>query len=715
MKRIFSNTITGLTPGWLTFCKLTLATLMLFVISDNSSANENVSNAARKSVKSRPISKTLEVSRKIDQLVEKALEEKNLQPNDLVSDEIFLRRVYLDIAGRIPSYAEATEFLQDSSQNKRQHLIDRLLDSNGFVSNQFNYFADLLRIKSRLRNITGQPYIDFVKDSIRNNKPWDVFVKEMLTSEGNYAERGHGAVGYYLRDFGMPEDNMSNTVRIFLGTRLECAQCHDHPFDVWTQKDYFEMVAFTGGMMTRVDPPFEDANELRKMQRKGNLPEETRRNLQRMLRPLAYGVQGSGTGLARLPKDYQESDGEPNQIVTAKTMFEKKELVVPVLPKVGNKSKRKYNNRNRNGIPGAKHVDSREAYAEWMTSPDNPRFTTVIANRMWKRAMGVGVIEPVDIITSETKPSNPELMDYLTEQMVAMEFDLKQFLRAVYNSKTYQRAACVSDDEEVTEYTFRGPLLRRLSGEQLWDSLMTLAVDGVDERAGSNFYNRNYQGMDIYSLYEQTKGMSAKEVLELANMPREEVRKKQREMYDKAMSKQNAQRKEMAAEYKKLQKKQFQARKNKDYKKLAELKQELQQMIKMNRVKSMKNSRDMVRASEMTSPARPGHLVREFGQSDRDQIENSNKEPAVTQVLSLMNGYIETRIAANPNTMLMVNLDKSSTAEDKINTVFLSILNRYPTSEEKQIWLEEAKANAKTVAGDLIWTLVNNSEFLFIQ
>ena len=123
----------------------------------------------------------------------------------------------------------------------------------------------------------------------------------------------------------------------------------------------------------------------------------------------------------------------------------------------------------------------------------------------------------------------------------------------------------------------------------------------------------------------------------------------------------------------------------------------------------------MVRASEMTSPARPGHLVREFGQSDRDQIENSNKEPAVTQVLSLMNGYIETRIAANPNTMLMVNLDKSSTAEDKINTVFLSILNRYPTSEEKQIWLEEAKANAKTVAGDLIWTLVNNSEFLFIQ
>ena len=153
---------------------------------------------------------------------------------------------------------------------------------------------------------------------------------------------------------------MSNTVRIFLGTRLECAQCHDHPFDVWTQKDYFEMVAFTGGVMMRVDPPFENANELRQMQRKGQLPEETRRNLQRMLRPLSYGVQGSGTGLARLPKDYQEADGEPNEIVKARTMFEKKELVEPVIAEVGKKGKKRRQNPRDRGITGAKQVNSRE-------------------------------------------------------------------------------------------------------------------------------------------------------------------------------------------------------------------------------------------------------------------------------------------------------------------------------------------------------------------
>lgn len=703
MKRIFA-----------TLCTLALIGTFGFPFTSLSAADPVATSKPAGSVKTTPIGKTLDVSRKIDELVEQALEKKDLKPNELVSDEVFVRRVYLDIAGRIPSLDETVKFLKDESTHKRQHLIDQLLDSKGFESNQFNYFADLLRIKSRLRNVTGEPYIDFVKNSIHENKPYDQFVRELVTANGAYAERGNGAVGYYLRDFGMPEDNMSNTIRVFLGTRLECAQCHDHPFDVWTQKDYFEMVAFTGGILMRVDPPFENANELRQMQRKGNLPEETRRRLQQMLRPLSYGIQGTGTGLARLPKDYKESDGEPNQIVAAKTMFEKKELVVPEIPKI-NSSNNRRRNRDTGSIRGAKEINSREAYAQWMTSPDNPRFSTVIANRMWKRAMGVGLIEPVDIITNETVPSNPELMNYLTEQMVEMNYDLKQFLRAVYNSQTYQRVACVSDDEEITKYTFRGPLLRRLSGEQLWDSLMTLAVDKIDEREGLSFGNRSYQGMDIHEMYEKTMGMSSKEILELASMSREEIRKKQREEYDKMMAQQNKLRKSQASEYKDLQKRQIQARKNNDKEELAKIKEEYKEMIKKNRRTNSRAARDMVRASEMSSPARPGHLIREFGQSDRDTIENANKEPAVTQVLSLMNGFIETRIASNQNTQLMVNLDNAKGAKEKVDTVFLSILNRYPTANERKIWLDEATNSPSTVTADLIWTLVNNSEFLFIQ
>ncbi|MEC9093904.1 MAG: DUF1549 domain-containing protein, partial [Planctomycetota bacterium] len=522
-----------------------------------------VENGITKSVKAKPIAKTLEVSQEIDKLIQGNLNEKKLQPNDRANDEIFLRRVYLDLIGRIPSYDETVSFLTDPSPHKRQLLIDTLLDSDGFTSHQFNFFADLLRIKSRMRPVTGQPYINYVKDSIQTNKPFDQFVRELIVADGDYAKRGHGAVGYYLRDYGMPEDNMSNTVRIFLGTRLECAQCHDHPFDVWTQKDYFEMVAFTGGIMMKIQPRFENPKEIKEMQRKGNLSEESRRNLRRLLTPLTYGVDGSGTGLARLPEDYQESDGEPNQIITAKTMFEKKELVVPVLPKVGKrKNSKSANKRNKTTIPGAHSVNSRQAYAEWLTSPNNPRFATVIANRLWKRVMGVGLIEPVDIITDETVPSHPQLMDFLTQQMVEMNFDLKQFLRAICNSQTYQRTACVSDAEEITQYTFRGPLLRRLSGEQLWDSLMTLAVEKIDSRKGSASL---YQGADIHKLYEKTMGMDSQELLELANTPREELRKiLSDDSANKMESKNRKDYQKYSDQIRKLQKKIAAARKSKD-------------------------------------------------------------------------------------------------------------------------------------------------------
>ncbi len=191
------------------------------------------------------------ISNEIDRLINDQLESTQQPNHPRTSDEVFLRRVYLDIAGRIPTIQEATRFLESSSEGKRSELIDQLLDSYGYVSRQFNFFADLLRVQSRARNVNGQPYIDFIKDSLSENKPYDQFVRELLCASGPMIEKGNGATGYYLRDLGMPEDNMSNTIRIFLGTRLECAQCHDHPFDKWTQRQYFEMVAFTGGMTYR--------------------------------------------------------------------------------------------------------------------------------------------------------------------------------------------------------------------------------------------------------------------------------------------------------------------------------------------------------------------------------------------------------------------------------------------------------------------------------
>ena len=188
-------------------------------------------------------------ARYIDSLIEKRLKKYRLRPNPLASEEVFLRRAYLKIIGRIPTYEETVAFLDNRDRSKKKsELIDQLLGSHGYVSNWFHFWADILRAKQSFGNrVSGRPYIDFIRESIATNKPYDVWVKEMLSSSGPMWERGNGAVGYYIRDSGMQLDNMSNTVRIFLGTSLECAQCHDHPFDRWTQKQFYEMAAFTEG------------------------------------------------------------------------------------------------------------------------------------------------------------------------------------------------------------------------------------------------------------------------------------------------------------------------------------------------------------------------------------------------------------------------------------------------------------------------------------
>ena len=592
--------------------------------------------------------KTLAYSRKIDAIIESHLADNELTRNPEIDDATFLRRIYLDAIGRIPNIDEAEEFLQSDASQKRSDLIDELLDSYGYVSRQFNFFADLLRVKTRLtNNAPGGPYIDFIKDSLEENKPYDQLVFELLAADGALLERGNGAVGYHLRDRNMPEDNMSNTVRIFLGTRLECAQCHDHPFDKWTQRQYFEMVAFTGGINYRVagsDNYGKQIRELRKMTSQGdkkyngNVTAAVRRTLQ----STSSGISGTGTGLARLPETYEGSHGKANEVVTAKTMFNGEAIVDAKIPKV-NAKKRKRNKKRKLGrnIPGAKQIGSRDAYAQWLTNVDNPRFAKVISNRLWKQAFGVGLIEPVDVIEDSTVASNPELMDYLTEVMIEIDFDMKQFLRIIYNTKTWQAEVTRTDVTELQKYAFPGPIMRRMSAEQIWDSMVGLTVDAIDERSSPEVRLSGAGKVDIYDFYQQVKGKSLEEMYAIVEKkfrgrgmmmdgsPKEQMAK----IKSKARQEAKQKRKKLDQQVKQINNQITNARRAGNREKMRQL------LIKRTEIVSAARSKgdQHKRASELPSPAPAKHLLREFGQSDRETIENANTDPAVTQVLHLMN------------------------------------------------------------------------------
>lgn len=679
----------------------------------------------------------LEIADRIDALVKANLEEMKLERNDPISDEFFVRRIYLDIAGRIPTYPELHAFLDSASKEKRAQLIDELLDSEGYVSSYYNYWADVLRVKSRGRRTIMVSYQDWIKDSLRENKPYDDFVREMITSEGYVWD--DPAVGYYLRDAGMPLDNMSNTAQVFLGTRMQCAQCHDHPFDKWTQKEYYHMAAYTFGLQSQLPygkvPLSQDFQKIQRAKvqksiRDGYTRQEAREMAQpsgaqrRVVRDLILPMTAQAAEVDRelkLPEDYQYKNGRPNQKVAPKTPFGEEAIV-------------------------GKNEDAREVYADWLTSEDNPRFALVIANRLWKKAMGVGLIEPVDNLSDETVPSNPELMEYLVSVMIEGDFDMKHYLRTVFNSRTYQSAVSPVAPEPGKPYAFQGPVLRRMTAEQLWDSLLTLAVVDLDERTGiepqltrakqgerqMEERVRRLENLDTVTVYGLAQHLTDLETRFL------EYERDYRKKLQNADS--NKEKNELRKDYRKTRSQKNQATEIMLAKLNGEDTSQMTQALyatdsgmmnagsfagdeeQTEKFKAMRRdprwrgmSPNMVRASEVISPAPPGHFLREFGQSDREIIESSTQEASITQALRLLNGEAVNWLL-RPNSALNTNLQKEPNVKRKLDVIFESFFSRLPSAKERELVGAQLNSNGRNRGyRQLLTALVNTQEFRFVQ
>ncbi len=578
---------------------------------------------------------------RIDRLIDTQLGQLGIEPNPPSTDEQFVRRVYLDVVGRIPTAKETEFFLRSRDPQKRERLIDRLLANPGYSSHFYNYWADVLRLVDRADNNTYlRPYSDWVKQQLRENRPYDEMVHEMLTGTGKPWE--NPAAGYVLRDAGMPLDNLNNTVRVFLGTRIGCAQCHDHPFDRWTQKDFYQLAALTGGLSDRVpSKPPKGVKGLPTTVKVGynKVPADTAegRTARRLMRMNRMAVWENPYRRLKFPSDYAYDNGDANGVVQPGVLFGD-------MPSLGPKDSR------------------REALAGWVTAPDNPRFAKTIANRLWKRAFGIGLIEPVDDMQDDTVASNPELMRYLEEQMRAVDFDLREFQRMIYNTRAYQRSATMTEVDLEKPYGFPGPVLRRMTAEQAWDSLMTLTVADPDTIVRES----DEEYVSVVDLDQQTT-------------------------VDQLMQK--------AKRFNTLNRERNKRKKNRVYR----------------NPKQIGNvSIELARASELPQPVPGNHFLRQFGQSDRQIIGDSTTDGTVPQLLTMFNGPV-THMMLEYGSVLYDEVASQKDVDDAIDAIFLSLLNRHPTTAERKVAREEFKKNGAAGIGDVVWALLNTREFLFVQ
>jgi hypothetical protein len=791
-------------------------------------------------------------SARIDELVETQLKKQGLEANAEISDAVFLRRVYLDIAGRIPTIEEAEKFHGETYENKRERLIDQLLESEGYVSDSYHLWADLLRINGEPGGTVSDAYELWVKEALRRNLPYDEFVRSLVTATGKFWD--NGAVGYYFRDRGMPLDNMSNTVRIFLGTRLECAQCHNHPFDKWTQMDYFKMASFSYGMNTksydsmnrslatkdlkkggmeayrekaieltgkRNFPYFDKLASLEKYletvpevsetqqevlepksakERKREKKRELRKTdltvdqhsrlgmskdefaevarqciaaveevagrrstmrevLKELYDPLQYTTVSAGDKDASLPHDYQYDDADPKDTISAATMFGAEIDLQPGDSKI-------------------------EAYADWLTSPDNPTFTRVIVNRLWKEVFGHGIFEPIDELTDQTVISNPGLLAYLEELMVELDYDMRAFQAALYNTRTYQRAAYAGEVELGMAYYFQGPLLRRMTAEQIWDSLVALALPEAD-RYQPNL-EKKLKAIDrIKKIYESLEEKPYDEFMTMVGKiePLVAAQKADSDSYREKVAEARAA--DDAAAIRSLRAEYSAGRKqlSRQISRLAydhldesvdggelllamgfmdagsELTAEMgeetaegeeapqyimtslpklkgamnrQNGVRKGELRKMKKRGEtpgsgkediriyqklvsgMARASELDSPAKRGHFLRDFGQSDREVIENASTHASVPQALNLLNGTIVESLT-NSYSVFGSRVHEAGDVEEKARMIFQAMLTREPTEKEMELVRAEVNSKGEEAYEGIVWALLNTQQFLFVE
>jgi len=342
----------------------------------------------------------------VDDLVIAKLRSLHLAPSKIADDSTFLRRAYLDAAGILPTSEEVESFLADKSADKREKALDRLMARDEFVDYWAYKWSDLLLVSSRRLNSTAMwAFYDWIRQSVKDNKPWDKFAREIFLSSGS--TRQNGALNYFVLHKD-PIDLTENATLAFLGQRIMCARCHNHPLEKWTQVQYYQMA----NLFARV------------------------------------GVKNGTMG---------------DNIVFAKTSGDipHPRLARPLPPTP----------LDGQSVPLDSPEDRRVAFANWLTSPGNPMFARTVVNRVWANFMGRGLVDPVDDVRASNAASNEELFEALAKDFVDHGYDVQRLIRTILNSSAYQLSSDANATNQSDNIFYSKHIVRRLSAEVILDAM----------------------------------------------------------------------------------------------------------------------------------------------------------------------------------------------------------------------------------------------------
>ena len=338
------------------------------------------------------------------------LKEQNLEPSKRSSDAEFLRRVHLDLTGKIPTADEVQDFLKDGSKKKREKKIDSLIGSEAYVHYWSRLWMNWLVNREGTINLEN-----WVQEALRNNMPYDHFVKELVAAKGNPEE--NGAADYIMRYDLDPVELTSQVSRLFLGLPMQCAQCHDHKTEAWYQEDFFGVAAFF-------------------------------------------------TAAERVPIYETTADGKKEQVGAYITDGAARAIHIPdtetrVEPRF-------LDGKRYQGVPKLERL----ALGEWITNKDNPYFAKALVNRIWAHFMGKAFVEPLDGFGDEYPPSDPELLNTLADFFVIYDYDLQYLMRIILNTEAYQRSSETNKSNKDDDTYYSHAYIKPLDAEQFFYSML---------------------------------------------------------------------------------------------------------------------------------------------------------------------------------------------------------------------------------------------------